>query len=107
MSGITTNKKERTISPSTRVLAIHAIRFLAVGLLTTAVTFFSFVALYRLLGVNEYFSNMVSYILGLINSYFWNKVWTFKSKGFRAVEIVAFLVVFGVSYTVQLGGYAV
>lgn len=100
-----TRYREHALSPATRVLVIHAARFFVVGLLTTGVTFFSFVALYRWAGVNEYASNMASYILGLINSYFWNKVWTFKSEGFNVTEVAAFLVVFGVSYGVQLGGF--
>jgi putative flippase GtrA len=88
------------------MLLHQALKFLLVGCLTTAVTFFSFLALYRLLGVNEYAANLVSYILGLINSYLCNKVWTFQSRGFKTAEIAVFLAVFGLSYLVQLGAFA-
>jgi putative flippase GtrA len=93
-------------SLSTRTLVNQAIKFLAVGFITTAVTYFSFVGCLRLLGWNEYISNAVSYILGLVNSYLLNKVWTFSSKGFSAIEIGAFLLVFGISYAAQLGSFS-
>ncbi len=106
MNNTPSEHAENALSPSTQEFISHALRFFIVGFITTAVTFLSFVAFYRVFRVNEYMSNMASYILGLINSYVWNKLWTFGKKGVDIFEIAAFLVVFGASYAVQLGCYA-
>lgn len=82
------------------------IRFCLVGLLNTAVTYFSFLLLFKCLRVPLYASNAISYVLGLINSFFFNKKWTFGSAGFKAKELALFIAVFLVSYGIQFAFFA-
>lgn len=84
----------------------QGVRFGLVGLLNTAITFGVFVLFYRVFRTGETFANTTGYIVGVINSFVWNKFWTFKSgdKSRRGLlrEGVLFLVVFAVSFGVQL-----
>lgn len=88
-----------------RAFAFQAAKFCLVGLLNSGVTFVSFFVLFRILGLPEYASNAASYVLGLINSFVFNKLWTFRSRGFRLAELGLFIIVFLVSYGVQLAAY--
>jgi short-subunit dehydrogenase/putative flippase GtrA len=88
-----------------RELARQALKFGLVGILNSAITYASFLLLYRFFGLGEYASNAASYLLGLLNSFLWNKLWTFKSKGFKPIEAVWFALVFLVSYALQLCAY--
>lgn len=78
-----------------------AVRFLIVGVLNTIVGY----GVYALL---LYFSwhfslaSLVSQIVGTIHSYFWNKFFTFKSKKYSVSEMVRFIIVYAVSYLVNL-----
>jgi putative flippase GtrA len=82
------------------------IRFCLVGLLNTAITYFSFLLLFKCIKVPLYASNAISYVLGLVNSFFFNKNWTFGSGGFKVKELALFLAVFLVSYGVQFAFFA-
>lgn len=59
---------------------IRFIKFGAVGVSNTAITFFLYWGL-RIVGVNINLSNMLSYIGGAVNSFVWGKCWVFQSKG--------------------------
>ena len=78
------------------------IRFCAVGVLNTTVTFIVFTFL-RALNVNIYVSNVCSYAAGVINSFIWNKKWVYRSKSGEWVkEAALFLLFFGICYAAQL-----
>lgn len=83
----------------------QAARFGLVGLMNTAITYLSSHALLYWLHAGKAPSNAIAYVLGLINSFVWNKLWTFRSKGFRFVELALFLGVFGVCWLAQWGAY--
>ena len=85
-----------------KVELMRFVRFCAVGVLNTAVTFVVFTVL-RKFDVNIYLSNVLSYVAGVINSFFWNKKWVYRSKEGRWwKEAALFLLFFGVCYAVQL-----
>ena len=78
------------------------IRFCAVGLLNTLVTFLVFTIL-RYFEVNIYLSNILSYVAGMVNSFFWNKKWVYKSSSRKWLkEAALFLLFFGICYLAQL-----
>jgi putative flippase GtrA len=95
----------RGLDENRRSFIKQAVKFAFVGGMNTAVTFLAYALLYRLLGLDEYWANGIGYALGLINSFIWNKLWTFRSKGWKPLEVLAFLAVFAVSYAIQLGFY--
>jgi short-subunit dehydrogenase/putative flippase GtrA len=76
-----------------------------VGLSNTAVTYLAFLLLNGALGLDEYWANASGYAVGLANSFLWNKLWTFRSRGFRPMEALSFLLVAGAAYLVQLPCY--
>ena len=77
------------------------VRFLFVGGLNTLVGYGSY-ALFIFLGLNPYFATTLSTIIGVINSYFWNKYFTFRVKEKSIGEAIRFIVVYAVSYAVNL-----
>ena len=78
------------------------VRFCAVGLLNTAVTFVTFTLL-RAVGVDIYVSNVLSYAAGVVNSFFWNKTWVYRSREKKFLrEALLFLLFFAICYGVQL-----
>lgn len=89
----TTNKHEETIRFG---------KFLVVGLINTSVTYIVYVFL-RLFLLSPEICNAAGYVAGVINSFLWNKKWVFKTKGTNVIrEAISFLVVFMISYGVQL-----
>jgi uncharacterized protein len=85
---------------------IQAVKYGAVGVLNTAVTYLVFLALHRLLGIGEYWANAAGYAAGFANSFAWNKAWTFRSRGFRFSEFLLFALVALAAYGVQLPVFA-
>ncbi len=83
----------------------QALRFGLVGISNTLISYLCFLLFYRVLGMNEYLANALSYLIGLINSFVWNKLWTFRSRGFRLAELGLFVIVFALSYGLQLAAY--
>lgn len=78
------------------------IRFLFVGVINTAVGY-GFYALFIYIGFNPYIATTLSTILGVINSYFWNKYFTFRKPKKSLAEAVRFVLVYVISYAVNLG----
>lgn len=77
------------------------VKYGAVGVLNTAVTYVSFVVL-RALGVGLDLSNLASYALGMCNSFVLNKLWVFRRRGTRwTVEGIYFLAGAGVCWGIQ------
>lgn len=58
------------------------VKYGAVGVLNTAVTYISFVVL-RALGMGLDLSNLASYALGMCNSFVLNKLWVFRRRNTR------------------------
>ena len=87
------------------LVAKHAtlLRFLIVGVLNAAVGLGGIAMAQFLFGWSYVVANAFGYCLGLINSFFWNKFWTFDSKNWQGRELVKFMIVFAISYAVQLG----
>ncbi len=79
-------------------------KFSFVGVLNTVVTFVFILFFYLVLKVNYFISNVVGYVAGFINSFVFNKIWTFNKKNKEGVlkESFLFILVFGISYLVQL-----
>ena len=78
-------------------------KFGIVGVLNTLLTLFIIWICLRLFHWSDTVSNVVGYGLGVINSFFWNRKWTFAYKGKLSTSFTKFIVVFIVSYLVQLG----
>jgi uncharacterized protein len=87
-------------------LWVQAVKYGAVGVLNTAVTYLVFIALHRLLGIGEYWANAAGYAAGFVNSFAWNKAWTFKGGEFRLYEFLLFALVALAAYGVQLPVFA-
>ena len=47
-------------------------------------------------------SATIAYLFGMLNSYILNKFWTFKSKKAIKVELTKFIIVYLLSYTVNI-----
>lgn len=74
-----------------------------IGLLNTAVTVMVVFVLHQGFNIPVIFANFLGYVAGGINSYWLNRTWNFKSQNAHGPEIIRFLVVFGVSYLLNLG----
>ncbi|MCX7820487.1 MAG: GtrA family protein [Brevinematales bacterium] len=80
---------------------VHGIKFGLVGVMNTFVGWASFALFFYVFKIDFKVSNILSYILGVMNSFIFNKLWTFKSHGFKYKEIFLFLVVFLISFAIQ------
>lgn len=82
--------------------AIRFGKFLVVGVINTSVTYIVY-AFLRLFSLSPEICNAAGYVAGVINSFLWNKNWVFKTKKTNIIrEVISFLVVFIISYGVQL-----
>lgn len=79
------------------------VKFVIVGLTNTAITMAAIFILWELFKVNRYAANGIGYLLGFLNSFLLNKLWTFKSKNPPLREFLFFLLIFAISYLIQLG----
>ncbi len=79
------------------------LKYLSIGLLNTIIGLSVIFFCMKILHFTYIISNISGYAVGLIYSFIWNKNWTFKSNGSVSVETVKFLIVFGISYIIQLG----
>ena len=78
------------------------IRFLFVGGINTAVGYGVY-ALCIFCGLHYAFAPLMSAIIGVANSYLWNKYFTFRKKDKSTSEMARFIMVYAVSYVVNLG----
>ena len=64
-------------------IILQLLRFIAIGVINTALDFIILNFLSKLLGINSGTSlgalNIISFSLAVVQSYFWNKYWTFGS----------------------------
>lgn len=79
----------------------HLLKYVSVGIVNTLVIFGLMFILKDIFKISLSLSNAISYIGGLICNFTLNKIYTFKSHKFQPIEILLFLVAFGVSYGVQ------
>ena len=78
------------------------LRFLAVGVVNTAVGLGTIFALKALAGWGDIPANVAGYAVGLITSFVLNRQWTFRHQGAWAGALLRFVAVFGVAYTANL-----
>lgn len=77
-------------------------RYSIVGVLNTILGLSAIYLLYNFFHFDYIVSNIGGYFVGLVNGFIWNKKWTFESSKHFSKEIVPFLIVFGISYAVNL-----
>ena len=70
--------------------------------MNTAITFFTVWLLHEVLDWDVVLSNFLGFVAGGLNSYIMNRIWNFKSHNKKRSEIIRFVVVFLVSYGVNL-----
>ena len=85
-----------------KLYSYQIVKYTCVGAVNTLVIFSLFFLWVRLFGCSPIRANRIGYAGGLICNFTLNKLWTFRSRRFRAMEIVLFLVSFAVSYGIQL-----
>lgn len=78
------------------------IKYSVVGLFNTTIGLAVIFLFYNIFHVNYIVSNIFGYLAGLINSFIWNKRWTFHSEKHYSKEIFPFLIVFALSFLLNL-----
>jgi putative flippase GtrA len=86
---------------SDRICA-QAIRYAIVGVSNTLIGLGSIFCLMYFFSVNPLIANILGYTIALSNSFVLNKIWTFKHKSKDLKTIFNFLIIFIVSYLIQL-----
>ena len=81
---------------------IHFFKYNIIGVLNTLITLAVVWVLHQLLDWNVELSNFLGFVAGGCNSYLCNRIWNFKSHNKKRSEIIRFVVVFLVSYGVNL-----
>jgi putative flippase GtrA len=84
------------------ILNFETIRFIVVGGLNTIVGYGCYLGCLAL-GINYLISLCSSHVVGVTHSFFWNKYWTFKSKGDTKKELLKFILVYLVTFGLNLG----
>jgi putative flippase GtrA len=82
--------------------ASEAAKYLIVGAVNTLLTLAA-IFLLTLAGADYRLGNAVGYGIGLLCSYILNRLWTFRSHGAVAPQVLKFLLVFCVCYAAQFG----
>ncbi|HXE97671.1 MAG TPA: GtrA family protein [Dongiaceae bacterium] len=78
-------------------------KFLAVGVVNTAIGYIVIFSCMYGLGWGPFLSNVAGYAVGLSVSYLLNRVFTFKSSRAKTPEAAAFLGIFCLAYGANLG----
>lgn len=78
------------------------VKFVLVGLLTTAINFITY-ALLLYLGVYYLTAAVLSFALATLNSYTWNRIWTFRAGAHRNERLAKFTAVQLVGLGINLG----
>ena len=81
---------------------IHFFKYNIIGVLYTLITLAVVWVLHQMLDWNVELSNFLGFVAGGCNSYLCNRIWNFKSHNKKRAEIIRFVVVFLVSYGVNL-----
>ena len=78
------------------------IRYLIIGVLTTAINYLVFVIFVNVLKVEMHTSNIIAWISGVVFAYFTNKLFVFESKSFKLGVIKKEIFTFGVARVFSL-----
>lgn len=81
---------------------IHFLKYNIIGVLNTLITLAVVWVLHQLLDWNVELSNFLGFVAGGCNSYLCNRIWNFKSHNRKRSEIIRFVVVFLISYGINL-----
>lgn len=81
---------------------IHFLKYNIIGVLNTLITLAVVWVLHQMLDWNVELSNFLGFVAGGCNSYLCNRIWNFKSHNKKRSEVIRFVVVFLVSYGVNL-----
>ena len=81
---------------------LHFIKYNAIGIINTLITLAVVWVLHQLLDWNLELSNFLGFVAGGINSYLMNRIWNFKSNNRKRTEVVRFVIVFLLSYALNL-----
>lgn len=73
------------------------LRYSLVGVVNTVVGY-AVIFLLMYLGTNPLASNALGYMVGFVLSFVLNRNFTFRSTGGQRIEIIRYLLVFGISY---------
>jgi putative flippase GtrA len=84
-------------------LPVQFARFLAVGVLNTAVGLTIIFAAKALLGWGDLAANAAGYAVGLATSFLLNRAWTFGDRGRISPALLRFLGAFVLAYLANLG----
>lgn len=74
------------------IFDIATLKFIAVGLVNTAVGAGVMFLLFNLFGLSYWFSNIANVVVGSIVSYFLNKYFTFKATKKSFIEVLVFAI---------------
>ena len=81
---------------------LHFLKYNVIGVLNTLITLAVVWVLHQMLDWGVELSNFLGFVAGGCNSYLCNRIWNFKSHNKKRAEIVRFIIVFLVSYGVNL-----
>jgi putative flippase GtrA len=81
---------------------LHFIKYNAIGIINTLITLAVVWVLHQWLDWGKEVSNFLGFVAGGVNSYLMNRIWNFKSHNRKRTEVVRFLVVFLLSYALNL-----
>ena len=81
---------------------IHFVKYNIIGVLNTLITLAVVWILHQMLDWNLELSNLLGFVAGAVNSYLCNRIWNFKSHNRKRSEIIRFVVVFLISYGINL-----
>lgn len=92
--------------PGGRGVARQALSFVVAGLANTAVGYAAFAVAYFLVGLTPVWSNVVAYAAGLSVAVFLMRLWVFPSQQKKRRYVATFLLIFFVSYGVNLAVFS-
>lgn len=81
---------------------LNFIKYNIIGVMNTLITLLVVWILHQWLDWNIVLSNFLGFIAGGMNSYICNRIWNFKSQNKKRAEVIRFLIVFLVSYGLNL-----
>lgn len=83
-------------------VAIRAAKFLAVGLVNSAVAFATIAISIEVLGLGDFAANLLGYAVGLVTGFALNQRWTFGSARRSSPALLQYVVAFAFSYALNI-----
>ena len=78
------------------------IKYLIIGVLTTALNYIVFAVLTTIMKVDMHISNLIAWLVGVIFAYFTNKLFVFESKSFKMEVLSKEILSFGAARVFSL-----